>query len=140
MDRRHPRNPPTRPLVLVVEGHEDTRAMYALALSALGFEVVVAQDDSDAYRRAWEIHPDIIVTDLPMPNYEDWQFLQALKQDARTRDIPVVAVSGYIDRSLRERAERDGFDAFFPKPCLPDELASRLRHMLDEKAHAHVER
>ena len=136
MDRRRPQRPPTRPLVLLVEGHDDTRA---LALSANGFEVVAVAHGPEAFNRAWEIHPDIIVTDLPMPNCDGWQFLQELKRDARTRDIPVVAVSAHVQRSLRERAERDGFTAFFPKPCLPDELATGLRHVLDGKAHAHVE-
>jgi CheY-like chemotaxis protein len=134
MDRRRPRHPPTRPLVLIVEAHEDTRALYALALPATGFEVVAVADGAEAYRRAWEIHPDIIVTDLP--NCDGSQFLDDLKRTARTRDIPVVAVSGYVQQSVRERAERDGFAAFFPKPCLPDELAAGLRQLLDGKAHA----
>lgn len=137
MDR--PRNPPMRPLVLVVDEHEDTRDMYALALSAMGFDIVAAEDGRDAYRRAWEIHPDAIVADLPMPNYEEWQFLQDLKQNARTREIPLVAVSGYVHRSTGEHTVHDGFDAFFPKPCLPDELAAALRQLLDGKSDGHAE-
>ena len=128
MDRRRPRNLPTRPLVLIVEGHEDTRALYALALSAMGFDVVAERDGTEAFRRAWELHPDIIVTDLRLPNGDGWQVLQDMKNDTRTRNIPVVAVSGYVEQSVRERAERDGFAAFFPKPCLPDALADGLRH------------
>jgi CheY-like chemotaxis protein len=126
--------------VLIVEAHDDTRALYALSLSATGFEVVAVADGAEAYRHAWEIHPDIIVTDLPMPNCDGWQFLHDLRRTARTRDIPVVAVSGWIQRSVRERAERDGFAAFFPKPCLPDELAAGLRQVLNGTADAHVER
>jgi two-component system, cell cycle response regulator DivK len=139
MERRRPRNPPTRPLVLIVEGHPDTRGLYALALEATGFEVVAVADGAEAFRHAWAIHPDIIVTDLPMPNCDGWQFLSELRRNARTRDIPVVAVSGHVQRSMREGAERDGFAAFFPKPCLPDELAAGLRQVLDGRAHAHVE-
>ena len=132
MDRRRPRNPPGRPLVLIVEADDDTRAMYALALSAMGFDVVAAQDGTEAYRRAWEIHPDIIVTDLPRPNDDGWQFLDNLKQDPRTRDVPVVAMSGSVRQSLRhEGMNCDGFAAFFPKPCLPDDLAAGLRQVLD---------
>jgi two-component system, cell cycle response regulator DivK len=137
---RPPRNPPARPLVLIIEGHDDTRALYALALSANGFEVVAVAERAEAVRRAWEIHPDVIVTDLPMPGCDGQQFLQDLKQDARTRSIPVVAVTGYVQRPLRARVERDGFAAFFRKPCLPDELAEGLRHVLDVTAHAHVAR
>jgi CheY-like chemotaxis protein len=137
VDRRRPRHAPTRPLVLIVEEHEDTRALYALALSATGFEVVAVPDGTEAVKRAWEIHPDIIVTDLPMPTCDGWQFLHDLKRAARTRDIPVVAVSGFVQQSLRERTRRDGFAAFFPKPCPPDELAAGLRQVLDGQHHAH---
>ena len=120
-----------RPLVLIVEGHEETRALYAIALLASGFNVVAAQDGADAYGRAWSIHPDIIVADLPMPNFDGWQFLRDLKEHPSTRDIPVVAVTGRGQESAQERAERDGVAAFFARPCLPDELAAGLRRVLD---------
>jgi CheY-like chemotaxis protein len=48
MDRRHFLNRPTRPLVLLAEDHEDSRAMYALALLATGFEVVAVPDSAEA--------------------------------------------------------------------------------------------
>ncbi len=136
MDSCQPPWPPTRPLVLVVDGHEDTRALYALALSAMGFNVVAAQDGDDACRRACETHPDIIVIDLPMPNHDGWQLLHDLKQDPRTRDIAVVAVTGHVQESVRAHAERDGVAAFFSKPCLPNELASGLRQVLNGRIHA----
>jgi CheY-like chemotaxis protein len=127
-------------LVLIVDGHEDTRALYELALSGMGFDVVAEPDGTRAFRRAWELHPDVIVTDLRLPNGDGWQVLHDVKNDTRTRNIPVVAVSGYVERSVRDRAERDGFAAFFPKPCLPDALADGLRHVLDGQAHARVAR
>jgi two-component system cell cycle response regulator/two-component system cell cycle response regulator DivK len=136
MDRRRHRNPPTRPLVLIVAGHEDTRAMYACAL-ATAFDVVAIEDDSDAFRRAWEMHPDIIVADLPLPG-EGWPLLDRLKESARTRDIPVVAMSAYAQPSVGERVEREGLAAFFPLPCLPDELALGLRRVLDRNVHVHA--
>ena len=134
MERRRPRNPPARPLVLVIDRDEDTRALYALALSASGFDVVAVQGKTEACDRAWEIHPDIIVTDLPTPNSDDWQVLETLKQNPRTREIPIVGVSDH--RSLGERAARAGFAAFFSKPCWPDELAEGLRQVLSGKTHA----
>jgi CheY-like chemotaxis protein len=140
MDRRRPRKPPTRPLVLIVESHDDTRVLYELALAVMGFEVVTARDGDDPYRRARETGPDVIVTDLPMPDCDGWQFLRDLREDPRTRRIPLIAVTGYVEASVRERAERDGFAAFFPKPCLPDDLASGIRQVLDGHIHAHVER
>jgi two-component system cell cycle response regulator DivK len=123
-------NLPVRPLVLVVEGHEDTRALYAMALSANGFDVLAVKGFGEAYARAWEIHPDIIVTDLPSPIEQGREFIKRLKQDPRTCDIPVVAVSGCAQHSLGDVAESDGFAALFAKPCPLNELAATLRRVL----------
>ena len=122
MDRHRPRNPPARPLVLVVDSDDDTREMYAFALTAFGFETVTADDDAQALHRALIIRPDVIVTDLPRPNYDGWQLLHDLKEHPRTRDIPVVVVSGYTEQRLRERAERDG-----------DFRAARIDELLDAR-------
>jgi two-component system, cell cycle response regulator DivK len=136
MNRRRPRNIPSRPLVLIVDDHDDTRELYVVSLAALGFEAIAAADRAQACQRAWESHPDIVVTDLTLPGGDGWQLIQDLKGEARTRDIPVVLLTGHAAPSLRERAEREGCAAFFVKPCLPDELAVELRHVLD-RAIAH---
>jgi two-component system cell cycle response regulator DivK len=131
MDRRRPRGIPSRPLVLIVDDHDDTRELYIVSLAALGFEAIEASDGEQAFRRAWESHPDIVVTDLTLCGADGWQLVQNLKREARTRDIPVVLLTGHAAPSLRERAEREGCAAFVVKPCLPDELATELRQALD---------
>jgi len=131
MDRRHPRSGPTRPLVLVVDDHDDTREMYVQSLICFGFEAIEAADCDQAYRRARDFHPDIVVTDLTLDGGEGWQLIQDLKREKRTQDIPVVLLTGHAAPSVRERAEHEGCAGFFLKPCLPDELANELRHVLD---------
>jgi CheY-like chemotaxis protein len=139
MNRRHPRGIPSRPLVLIVDDHDDTRELYVTSLAAFGFEAIAAANRAQACRRAWESHPDIVVTDLTLPGGDGWQLIQDLKGEARTRDIPVVLLTGHAAPSLRERAEREGCAAFFVKPCLPDELAVELRQVLDRTiAHERV--
>jgi CheY-like chemotaxis protein len=101
-------HPPTRPLVFIVDGHEETLALSAVALYAMGLDVLAASDGVEGYSRARDGQPDIIATELSMRTDHAWDFLHRLKQDARTRNIPVVAVSGPIQLALRERAERDG--------------------------------
>jgi CheY-like chemotaxis protein len=131
MDRRRPRNPPSRPLVLVVDDHDDTRELYVQSFVLFGFEAIGAADRDEAYRRAWESHPDIVVTDLTLRDGDGWQLVEELKRGPRTGDIPVVVLTGHAAPSLRERAEHEGCAGFFVKPCLPDELATELRHVLD---------
>ena len=131
MDRRRPRTSPARPLVLVVDDDVDTRELYVQSLVIFGFEAIEAADCEQAYRRAWDFHPDIVVTDLTLRGGDGWQLIQDLKREPRTREIPVVLLTGHAASSLRERAEHEGCAGFFVKPCLPDELATELRHVLD---------
>jgi two-component system cell cycle response regulator DivK len=131
MERRRSRPPPVRPLVLIVDGHDDTRELYAVALASFGFETVTVDDGADAFERAWETHPDIIMTEVALPRRDGWGLLEDLKRDPRTRDIPVVVLTGHGESSVRERAERDGCAALFVKPCLPEQLAHALRELLD---------
>lgn len=131
MDRRRPRNVPSRPLVLVADDHADTRDLYVVSLGILGFDTIEAADFQQAYHQAWESHPDIVVTEVTLPGGGEWQLLHLLKREARTREIPVVLVTGYDAPALRARAECEGCASFFVKPCLPDELAVELRHLLE---------
>jgi CheY-like chemotaxis protein len=108
MDRLRPQNRRTRPLVLVVDVHDDTREMYVQSLNCFGFEAIEAADCDQAYRPAWEFHPDIVVTDLALRRGEAWQLIQDLKRETRTQEIPVVLLTGYAAPSLRERAEHQG--------------------------------
>lgn len=104
--------------------------MYALALSASGFDVVPAPDADDGFERARMAHPDVIVTEVALPT-DGWTFVHNLKLDPRTRDIPILVLTGYIQPSVRNRAAQEGCAAVMSKPCLPEELAFGLRQVLD---------
>jgi two-component system, chemotaxis family, CheB/CheR fusion protein len=131
MDRRRARTPAGHPLVLVVDDHDDTRELYVQSLVAFGFEAIEAADCEQAYRRAWDFHPDIVITDLTLRGADGWQLIQDLKREPRMQAIPVVVLTGHAAPLLRERADQEGRAGFFVKPCLPDELATGLRHVLD---------
>jgi CheY-like chemotaxis protein len=130
MDHHISSHAQTRAIVLLVDGQEDMRALYALALSAMGFDIVVADNGADARRRALEHRPDIIVVYLTEAGGDRWQLLHDLNEDALTRDIPVVALSDDGFDGMRERAACDGVVALL-KPCPPDQLAAVLRRLLD---------
>jgi two-component system phosphate regulon response regulator PhoB len=137
MEWRRLREPPVRPLVLLVDGHDDTLALHAIALSALGFNVTPAQDGAEAFRRACKLHPDIIVTELTLRGASGWDLLGQLKRDPRTHDIPVVVLTGDAQALTHARAIREGSVALLVKPCPPDQLAIELRDVLHgQVAHA----
>jgi two-component system, cell cycle response regulator DivK len=130
MERRRPRTPPARPLVLIVDAHEDTRELYSIALAAFGFEIDTVGNGADAFGRAWETHPDVIVTEISLPRSDGWSLVVDLKLDPRTRDIPIVVLTGHAESSVRERAHGEGCAAVLVKPCLPERLATELRELL----------
>jgi len=123
--------------VLVVDGHADTRELYALTLRSFGFETETVDDVADGYARAWATHPDVIATEIPLSMDTGWKFMHDLQCDPRTRDIPVVVVTGDGRATLRQRAEQEGCAAFLLKPCLPDVLATTLRDVLTIRVQGH---
>jgi CheY-like chemotaxis protein len=131
MERRRPRQPPPRPLVLIVDGHDEATGLYVAALASFGFEVATVDGGELAFERAWETRPDIIVTGVSLAHFDVWSLVENLKGNPRTRDIPVVVLTDHTASSLRERAEHDGCAAVLATPCPPQQLAHDLRDLLD---------
>lgn len=119
-----------RPLVLVVDDFLDAREMYAEYLAFSGFRVVEASNGAEAVQKALEVAPDIVLMDLSMPGMDGWEATRRLKGDQRTKDIPVIALTGHALTGFSESAKEAGCDAFVTKPCLPDALVGEVRRVL----------
>ncbi|MDR1990828.1 MAG: HAD-IA family hydrolase [Acidobacteriaceae bacterium] len=122
-----------RPRVLLVDDYSDAREMYREYLMLTGFEVVEAANGMEALDRAVETEPDIILMDLSLPVMDGWEATRRLKADARTARIPVVAITGHVSFGMSEGAQRAGCDAFVTKPCLPEDLVTQIRRLLDRR-------
>src|SRR5258708_20420923 len=116
MDRRGSRQPRPQPRVLRADGHADTRELYAMALTSFGFETTIASDGADAFARARQTHPDIVVTELFFPRLDGWKLIRDLKRDARTRDIPIVIVTSDAQPRARVRAHHAAPPSFLVHP------------------------
>lgn len=120
---------PTPPIILLVEDDADTRDMYHTALEFSGYWVVDAPVARDAMASVLDIQPDLIVTDLGLPGGRDGIGLaRELKDNPRTSDIPVLAVTGRDPRMLGDASQL--FSAVLLKPVLPDALVDRIRTAL----------
>jgi two-component system, cell cycle response regulator DivK len=118
------------PLVLVVEDYQDAREMYAAYLQFSGYRVAEATDGFEAIEKSIQLLPDIILMDLALPKMDGWEATRRLKSDERTRDIPIVALTGHALAGFAEGARVAGCDAFVTKPCLPDALVAEIQRML----------
>jgi CheY-like chemotaxis protein len=124
------------PVVLVVDDHEDTRQMSLLVLKSQGFRALAAQSGASGFANACQQKPDVIVTDLAMPDGDGWELMQRLSADPRTKDIPVVMLTACATETVRQRAREEGVAAFFFKPCEPDALADELRRLIAARVNS----
>jgi two-component system, cell cycle response regulator DivK len=121
------------PSILVVDDYEDNRQMYAELLAYAGYRVAEARDGAEAIAAALRILPDLIVMDLSLPVIDGWEATRRLKADARTKHIPVLALTGHAPEGLTghsESAHEAGCDAFLSKPCSPESLLALVHDML----------
>ena len=122
------------PMVLVVDDFDDGREMYAAYLRFAGFRVEEASNGHEALEKAFGLMPDIILMDLSLPGIDGWEATRQLKKDERTRQIPVVALTGHALEGHSQRAKDAGCDAFITKPCMPEDLLSKIRSVLVARA------
>lgn len=118
-------------MVLIVDDHEDSVAMYAFGLLALGFEPVTAITADDAFARTCELKPDVIVADMTLPDTSGLELTRRLRQDDRTKHTRIIVLTGHSSASVERQAYDAGCDRFVLKPCLPDTLALEIRSVLN---------
>jgi two-component system cell cycle response regulator DivK len=88
-----------------------------------------------ALERAFEVRPSLVVTDLDIPGIDGFELTRRLKRDSRTRDVPVIAVTGYAAFAAEpDRARRAGCVTVLRKPCGADDLYSSINDLMRERA------
>jgi CheY-like chemotaxis protein len=123
------------PLVLIVEDDLETRRYYSELLSRSGFQVEQAHNGHQALEKAFASTPDLIFTDIAVPGIDGIELCQRLRADARTSDVPVLAITGYGDRQYPDRVLLAGADYVLIKPCQPELIVSEARRLLAEAAN-----
>jgi len=120
------------PVVLLVDGDNDTRAMYAAYLRSSACMIDQADNGAEALAKAIAMRPDIIVTETRLPAIDGYDLCALLRRDPTTRATPIVVVTGdSLDVDLR-RATSAGANTVLVKPCLPERLLGEVARLLDE--------
>ncbi len=122
----------TREKILVVEDNPDMRELLNGLLKG-GYRVSFAVNGREGLARAEEIVPDLIISDVMMPEMDGYEMTNKLKGSAGLRDIPVIMLTAKADSgSVVEGLER-GADDFVTKPFNADELLTRVKSQLRSK-------
>lgn len=120
--------------ILVADDSRFQILLLSQALQKKGFEVLTAQDAMQTGMFALRTVPDAIVLDINMPGGTGIEVLKRLKRSTKTRNIPVVVVSGTNDASIRQVALDLGVADFLSKPVDLDQLCSTLSVLLSNRS------
>ena len=119
-----------KPLVLLVEDNADV-VQYLIACLQNDYRLEVAMDGQQGIEKALEIIPDLVVTDVMMPEKDGFEVAQFLKNDERTSHIPIIMLTAKADVDSKIEGLERGADAYLPKPFHPPELLVRLKKLLE---------
>ena len=125
-------------LVLLVEDDPSGREMYSDFLASAGFRVAQAHNGLQALEKAIALVPDIIVTDLGLPGIDGFELCRRIKDHERTRDVPLLAITGYERFGYVDRALKAGCHGVLTKPCLPDRLLDEIKRVMSPSRGAHA--
>ncbi len=114
--------------LLVVDDEPCIRDLLQTSLSMRGYEVRVAKDGFDALAQMRGALPDLILTDLKMPNMSGFEFLSVVRR--RFPQIPTIAISGEFEPAAEELGVLA--DAFLAKPHAPKELFAKIAELLGD--------
>ncbi len=115
--------------VLVVDDSDDTRDMMAKLLELESFAVVTAQDGLDALEVAAHEQPDLIITDVNMPNLNGIEMIRELRKRPGFSRVPIIAITAYGNGVAKEALEA-GANGAATKPVQFTELVDRIRRLL----------
>ena len=112
------------PKILIVEDNEMNSDMLSRRLERRGFTVVLAVDGGEGVAKAKSEMPDLVLMDMSLPVMNGWEATQAIRADASTAHLPVIALTAHSMPGDREKAMEAGCNDYDTKPVdLPRLLA-----------------
>lgn len=123
-----------KPLVLVVEDHEDTCFLLCYVLGMRGCDVWVAKDGEEAVRMAEASRPRLVLMDIGLPQLDGLAATRRMRQSERLKGVPVVFLSGHAEATFRQEALALGGDDYIVKPFALTELERILERYIGKSA------
>jgi len=115
--------------ILTVDDSRTMRDMLRMALLDAGFNVVQAEDGLHGLDVLRNEQPQVVITDINMPRMDGFGFIEAVRQDAQYRAIPILVLTTESDDDKKLRARRAGATGWIVKPFDPAKLIAAIRRV-----------
>ncbi len=116
--------------ILVIEDSNEIRENIAEILQLKDYEVITATNGITGIQLALNVKPDLVLSDILIPELDGFEVIKHLKQLDGTRDIPFVFIASQSDRQNITRAYELGASGYIIKPFDGDELISQIEQLL----------
>ena len=119
-----------REKILIVDDNSDTREVLAWLLHIERFEVVTARDGLEGLKVASDEHPDLVITDVNMPNLDGIRMIKRLRENPRFKKLPIVSMTAF-GAATEAQAAKAGANRVLSKPLEFDLLVDDVKTLLD---------
>jgi CheY-like chemotaxis protein len=118
------------PVILAVDDDEDNLLLLSYVLEPLNCSIITAVDGHTAFEKARTEQPSLILLDIMLPDLDGLQIVRQLREDPKTRMIPVIAVTALARPEDRDRILTAGCNDYISKPYLLEDLEAVIRRNL----------
>ena len=122
------------PVVYFIDDSATMREVIKIAFRRENINVVACHDAATAIGMMDESVPDVVISDVIMPDKDGYEVCQYIKQHPKLGKTPVILMSGVVNKQVAERAFAVKADELIRKPFQPQDLITRVRHLLNPKA------
>lgn len=123
-------------MILVVEDFEELYELYSDFLAGAGYAVEGCSNGAEAIEVAQRQVPSLILMDLGLPKMNGWEAIRRLKAQQMTQRIPIIALTGHVQRRFADLARQAGADVVLLKPCPLNQLLGEIERLLGQEAPA----
>lgn len=120
--------------ILVVDDNQSARDLIIDILSYTGYEVLSAVDGLSGLQVAIQESPELIISDIAMPNLDGYGFVEALRKNPLTNTIPIILVTARTQHDEIRRGMVIGADDYLTKPIKPNDVVAAVRAQLSKQA------
>ncbi|MES1022727.1 response regulator transcription factor [Gloeocapsa sp. BRSZ] len=123
--------------LLLVDDEPGLREAVKDYLQESGFSVQVASNAQEGWELLQQTTPDLVISDIMMPQVDGYQFLKQMRDDPRFQTLPVVFLTAKGMTTDRIQGYQAGVDAYLPKPFDPDELIAIVENLIARRTATH---
>ncbi|WP_062287130.1 ATP-binding protein [Nostoc piscinale] len=120
-----------KPKILVVDDKWENRSVIYNLLTPIGFAVTEANDGAEGWQKIAEFQPDLVITDLLMPELDGFELIHHIRQSEAFKHIIIIVSSASVFESDQHRSIEAGGNDFLPKPVQAIALFQKLRQFLN---------